>query len=156
MEEEKRILDVCFGSGMFYYDKEREDLVTMDIRRVDERLCDNRRLVIDPDIIGDFRNIPFPDDTFSMVVFDPPHLIQAGDSSWLVKKYGKLDAASWAQDISLGFEECMRVLKPSGTLIFKWNEQQVALSELLRAIPYKPILGNKNDRSKTFWLVFMK
>ena len=48
----------------------------------------------------------------------------------------------------------MRVLKPNGTLIFKWNEQQIKLSEILKAIDYKPLFGNK--RSDTHWLVFMK
>ncbi|CAM3208755.1 hypothetical protein LAPL110952_09955 [Lactiplantibacillus plajomi] len=48
----------------------------------------------------------------------------------------------------------MRVLKPHGTLIFKWNEEQIKLSELLDAIGYLPLFGDK--RGKTHWLVFMK
>lgn len=48
----------------------------------------------------------------------------------------------------------MRVLKPNGTLIFKWNEEQIKLNEILNLIDYKPLFGNK--RSKTHWLVFMK
>lgn len=69
------------------------------------------------------------------------------------KKYGKLSNA-WPQDIKQGFDECMRVLKPNGTLIFKWNEEQIKLKEILNCINYKPLFGNK--RSKTHWLVFMK
>lgn len=53
-----------------------------------------------------------------------------------------------------GFNECMRVLKPCGTLIFKWNEEQVKLSEVLKCFNQKPLFGNK--RSKTHWLVFVK
>lgn len=139
---------------MFYYDKDREDLLTMDVRKESHILCDNRKLEINPDIIADFRNIPFEDNSFYMVVFDPPHLIKAGKESWLAKKYGVLNEATWASDIQQGFIECMRVLKPNGTLIFKWNEQQIKIEELLRILPYKPIFGNK--RSKTHWLVFMK
>lgn len=48
----------------------------------------------------------------------------------------------------------MRVLKPCGTLVFKWNEQQIKLSEILKNIDYKPVFGNK--RASTHWLVFMK
>lgn len=48
----------------------------------------------------------------------------------------------------------MRVLKPNGTLIFKWNEEQIKLKEILNCIDYKPLFGNK--RAKTHWLVFMK
>lgn len=86
-------------------------------------------------------------------MFDPPHLIKVGDNSWLAKKYGKL-TDTWASDIKRGFSECMRVLKPYGTLIFKWNEQQIRLSEILKNIDYKPVFGNK--RADTHWLVFMK
>ncbi|BDQ51061.1 hypothetical protein EfsSVR2281_28720 [Enterococcus faecalis] len=53
-----------------------------------------------------------------------------------------------------GFSECMRVLKPNGTLVFKWNEDQIKLSEILSIIDYEPLYGNK--RAKTHWLVFMK
>ena len=149
----KRILDVCCGSRMFWFDKTNKDTIYMDIREFEDTLCDERHLSVKPDVIGDFRNIPFNDETFNMVVFDPPHLVKAGDNSWLVKKYGKLSNA-WPQDIKQGFDECMRVLKPNGTLIFKWNEEQIKLKEILNCINYKPLFGNK--RSETHWLVFMK
>ena len=109
---------------------------------------------VNPDVIGDFRNMQFSNDEFDLVVFDPPHLIKAGKNSWLAKKYGLLDFASWQDDLSRGFNECMRVLKPCGTLIFKWNEEQVKLSEVLKCFNKKPLFGNK--RSKTHWLVFVK
>jgi len=149
----KTILDVCCGSKMFWFDKQNENTIYMDIREYDDVLCDGRELHIHPDIVGDFRDIPFPDNKFKMVVFDPPHLAKAGDSSWLAKKYGKLND-SWPQDIKKGFEECMRVLEPYGTLIFKWNEDQIKLSEILKLIPFKPLFGN--TRAKTHWLVFTK
>ncbi len=125
----------------------------MDNRVLHDTLCDGRKLDIEPDIIGDFRNIPFDDNTFNIVVFDPPHLLKVGESSWMAKKYGKL-SDSWPTDLQQGFDECMRVLKPNGTLIFKWNEQQIKLKEILKLIDYKPLFGNK--RSDTHWLVFMK
>lgn len=125
----------------------------MDIRQHYEELETGHVIDVDPDVVGDFRNMPFEDDTFDMVVFDPPHLIHAGDNSWLAKKYGKLDEL-WPEDIRQGFAECMRVLKPNGSLIFKWNEDQISLQEVLAAIGEQPLFGNK--RSKTHWLVFMK
>jgi len=150
----KRILDAACGSKMFWFQKDRADTVYMDNRQLEDTLCDGRKLVIKPDIIADFRDIPFEDNTFYLVVFDPPHLIRAGEKSWLAKKYGKLNEDTWQEDIKQGFNECMRVLKPNGTLIFKWNEDQVKLKEILSTIEYKPLFGNK--RSKTHWLVFMK
>ena len=149
----KRILDVCCGSKMFWYQKDRADTVYMDIRELEDTLCDGRKLEIKPDVVGDFRNIPFDDNSFKLVVFDPPHLVKVGTNSWLAKKYGKLNE-NWQSDIKQGFDECMRVLEKYGTLIFKWNEDQIKLSEMLKIIEYKPLLGNK--RSKTHWLVFMK
>ena len=150
---DKWILDVCCGSRMFWFDKTHPHTVFMDNRVVHDILCDGRKLDIEPDIVGDFRSIPFGDDAFHMVVFDPPHLARVGENSWMAKKYGKL-SETWPEDLKKGFSECMRVLKPNGTLIFKWNEQQVRLSEVLEAIDYKPLFGNR--RGGTHWLVFMK
>lgn len=148
-----RILDACCGSKMFWFDKDRKDTIYMDNRMLEDTLCDGRKLVVNPDIIADFRSIPYPDSTFYLVVFDPPHLIRAGENSWLAKKYGILED-TWQKDIKQGFDECMRVLKPNGTLVFKWNEEQIKLREILEVIEYRPLIGNK--RSKTHWLVFMK
>lgn len=75
---EKQILDVCCGSRMFWFDKNNPHTIFMDNRVLHDTLCDRRKLDIEPDIIGDFRNIPFDDNTFHMVVFDPPHLLKVG------------------------------------------------------------------------------
>lgn len=74
---DKQILDVCCGSRMFWFDKSNPHTVFMDNRVLHDILCDGRKLDIEPDIVGDFRNIPFDDDTFRMVVFDPPHLLKS-------------------------------------------------------------------------------
>ena len=145
------ILDVCCGSKMFYFDKTPKDVIFMDIRQETNILCDGREICIKPDIIGDFRQIPFKDNYFETVIFDPPHLVKAGQNSWLAKKYGVLNKETWKEDIAQGFKECMRVLKPKGTLIFKWNEDQIKLSQILNIIDYKPLCGNR--RSKTHWLI---
>jgi len=149
----KRILDACCGSRMFWFDKENDDVVFMDQRELETELSDGRKLIVKPDVVADFRNMPFENESFHLVVFDPPHLLKVGDESWLAKKYGKLNEY-WPSDLRLGFGECMRVLKPNGTLIFKWNEDQIPLKEVLRCFDQKPLFGNK--RSKTHWLVFMK
>lgn len=149
----KPIIDVCCGSKMFWFDRNNPDAVFMDIRELEDTLCDGRKLVIKPDIIGDFRNIPYFDNSFKLAVFDPPHLVKLGENSWVAKKYGKL-GGQWKDDIRQGFEECMRVLEPFGILIFKWSEQQIKLNDILKVIEYKPLFGDR--RSKTIWLVFMK
>ena len=154
LQEEKKIIDVCCGSRMFWFDRENENTVFMDKREFEDTLCDGRSLKVSPNIVADFRQIPFPDESFYLVVFDPPHLVRAGENSWIAKKYGKLNSETWKNDIEQGFNECMRVLKPNGILIFKWNEEQIKLKDILATIKYKPLFGNK--RAKTHWLVFMK
>lgn len=150
------ILDACCGSRMFWFDRSHSDAVYMDNRTLDTTLCVGRRLVIDPDIVGDFRNMPFLDETFNLVVFDPPHLVHAGAKSWLALKYGVL-GNDWRRDIQQGFSECFRVLKPGGVLIFKWNETQVPVREILTLTKQKPLFGNKSGRNAgTHWLVFSK
>lgn len=150
----KPILDMCCGSRMFWFDKENPNVEFCDIRKYHEVLGSGHIIDVNPTTIADFRKLPFPDNSFHLVVFDPPHLMHAGDNSWLAKKYGKLNPETWELDISKGFDEAMRVLKPFGTLVFKWNEEQIALPRILKSIKYQPLLGQK--RSKTQWLVFMK
>lgn len=149
----KTIIDVCCGSKMFWFNRNHPEAVYMDIRELEDTLCDGRKLIIKPDIIGDFKDIPYPDNTFKLAVFDPPHLIRAGEKSWLAKKYGILPGY-WQSEIKQGFDECMRVLQPYGILIFKWNETQIKASEVLKAIGKLPLFGDR--RTKTHWMVFMK
>ncbi len=150
----KKILDACCGSRMFWYDKANPDVVFADNRELETTLCDGRKLVIKPDELIDFRDMPYPDNSFKLVVFDPPHLIHAGEQSWLRAKYGVLPEDGWQEYIRRGFNECMRVLEPDGILIFKWNEDQIKTSEILANIDFTPLFGDK--RSKTHWLCFMK
>lgn len=149
----KPIIDVCCGSRMFWFDRKNPKVVFMDNRTVEQTLCDGRKLEIKPDVVGDFRHIPYQDNTFYLVVFDPPHLVRAGKKSWIAAKYGKL-GPDWRADLKAGFDECLRVLKPYGTLVFEWNEEQVKLSEILHIFGVRPLFGHQ--RGKTHFLVFMK
>lgn len=153
IEIKKPILDACCGSRMFWFDKNNPNVIFMDNRQTSETLCDGRSLIVNPDVMADFRNIPYPDNSFKIVVFDPPHLLNVGESSWLCKKYGKLNK-TWQNDLKRGIDECFRVLDIYGILIFKWNEEQIKLNEVLSAIGRKPLIGDK--RSKTHWIIFMK
>lgn len=98
---------------MFWFDKNNKNVTYMDIRKIETTLCDGRKFCVSPDIIGDFRNIPFNNNNFDMVVFDPPHLAKAGKNSWLGTKYGVL-SDNWHDDIKKGVAECFRVLKKVG------------------------------------------
>lgn len=151
------ILDMTAGSRMFWWDKHNPLVAFIDKRNEVYTFMDRgkeRTIEIKPDVVADWTHgLPFENESFNLVVFDPPHLLRAGKSSWLAKKYGVLDD-SWKTDINKGFHEAMRVLKPYGTIMFKWNDEQIKLSEVLKCIDYKPLFGDK--RSKTHWLFFMK
>lgn len=149
------VLDMTAGSRMMWFRKDNGLATFVDKRKMYEELPTGHIIDIDPDVIADWTlGLPFEDNSYNLVLFDPPHLIRAGDTGWLAKKYGKLDKDNWSEIIQLGFQEAMRVLKPRGTLVFKWNDSQISLPELLKHIPYEPLFGQK--RQKTHWLVFLK
>lgn len=159
----KKILDVTCGSRTIWFNKTHPATIYCDKRCEalygiwksgggnSERSC-----IVDPDIRADFTDLPFENNTFSLVVFDPPHLKYVGDNAWLAKKYGKVED-NWPQIIHDGFQECMRVLKPDGVLIFKWSEYDIPAAEVWKAIGQKPLFGHHSGKqSKTFWGCYMK
>lgn len=151
-----QVLDPASGSRMFWFDKTDPRAIFGDTRREDHILCDGRELHIAPDMEMDFRELPFPDGTFRLVVFDPPHLIRLGEQSWTRAKYGAL-LPTWRDDLTAGFAECFRVLRPGGVLIFKWNEDQIPVSQILALTPERPLFGHRSGKaSKTHWVAFIK
>lgn len=151
------ILDMCCGSRMFWFDKNDDRAIFSDIRKEEHTLCDGRRLIISPDLIADFRALPFADASFPVVVFDPPYLERIGDNAWMGKKYGRLNKDTWRDDLRQGFKEAFRVLWPHGVLIFKWNETQISVRQILALTDAKPIISQRTGKNdKTHWIIFMK
>ncbi|ERK40201.1 methyltransferase domain protein [Segatella baroniae F0067] len=174
MKENAVILDACCGGKMFYFDKSDERVLFQDIRSFETTLCDGRPFSVHPNVQADFTDMPYPDNSFSMVVFDPPHLLRnigkskfadiygslnpkAAPTGYQQVKYGALPNYSWRELLRDGFTECFRVLKHGGFLIFKWNETDIKVSEVLKLTPEKPIFGHTSGkRSNTHWICFMK
>ena len=145
---------MCCSSRMFWFDKNNKNTVYCDIRSENHTLCDGRKLEIKPDVVCDFTALPFKDNSFELVVFDPPHLVTVGENGWQFKKYGRL-SNNWKTDLSEGFKEAFRVLAPSGVLVFKWNETQIKTSEILRQTPVSPLFGHiSGKRANTHWITF--
>jgi len=154
---EATILDMCCGSRMFWLDKQDSRAVFSDVRSESHTLCDGRLLNIAPDVIADFRQLPFADCSFAQVVFDPPHLDRAGENGWIRKKYGALNKETWRDDIRAGFTEAFRVLRPLGTLVFKWNETQIPVSQVIALTAQKPTIWQRTGKGdKTHWILFLK
>lgn len=158
---EKKILDVTCGSRSIWFNKHHPNAVYCDKRREFDHGTFGAResadsINVDPDIVCDFTALPFADNSFSLVVFDPPHLVNASENAWLTKKYGNLDD-NWPQMLHDGFAECMRVLKPDGVLVFKWSECNIPAERVWKAIGQKPLFGHHSGKkSNTFWGCFMK
>lgn len=160
--EKKTILDACCGSRMFWFDRSDPRAIYVDNRRETHVLKDSsskhgtRELVVNPDVLANFTQLPFDDGVFDLVLMDPPHLIRSGPKSWQTRKYGKL-CAGWEEQLRAGFVECFRVLRHRGTLIFKWNETHIPVSAVLALTHERPVIGNRCGKSaKTHWLVFLK
>ena len=158
-----KVLDPCCGSKMFWFNHNNPSAVFCDIRSIDhEKIWESRDgkqkrfLTVSPDYICDVRTLPFEDESFWHVVFDPPHLTSIGETAWMAKKYGRLDG-DWKNFIHDGFEECWRVLKPNGTLIFKWSEVDIKVKDVLSVIPHEPLYGHRSGKHMTtHWMAFIK
>lgn len=154
----KTILDPASSTRSFYFDKTDSRVVFGDIREDETHLLTNGQTIhIKPDEVMDFRAIPYPDATFEMVIFDPPHRFNLSDSSDFIKKYGVLTKETWKADLAQGFTECFRVLKPYGTLVFKWSEVSINLKEILALTNQKAVIGHRSGkRMSTHWVLFIK
>lgn len=159
----QRILDVTCGDRTIWFQKNEPHTTYCDIRREEwegyfgkQGRPKHRHLVIDPDILCDFTALPFDDGTFDLVVFDPPHVENLSESSWLRKSYGTL-TKGWQKMLHDGFTECMRVLNEGGVLIFKWSDISISTREVINAIGQEPLFGHRSGKKmNTHWMCFMK
>ena len=158
---EKKILDVTCGCRSIWFDKHHPAAVYCDKRtahfnKVFGATQKKRVIDIEPDVLCDFTDLPFEDESFALVVWGPPHIEGLNETSWLSKEYGVL-GDDWREVLKNGYRECMRVLKPDGVLIFKWSETQIPAAEVWKAIGAKPLFGHHSGKKmNTYWGTFMK
>ena len=82
-----------------------------------------------PDIVGDFRQIPLPDDSLDVIIFDPPHLPSASASpaadQGFVHRYG-LASSVEGNNVAAFFpgflKEAKRVLRKDGLVFAKLKD----------------------------------
>jgi len=156
MKNNAKVLDVCCGGRMFYFNKNDPRVLFCDNRQFETTLCDGRHFEVNPDVVCDFTALPFDDNTYQIVVFDPPHLKTLNETAYMAIKYGRLEG-DWREMLRKGFAECFRVLKPYGTLVFKWCAVEIPVKEVLSLTPYVPLFGHRSGkRSNTHWICFIK
>ena len=165
------VLDVCCSTRMFWFNKADPRAVYVDkqcevITQDQPQINHQRVCKVDPDHVADFTDLPFPDNTFALVVFDPPHKTSMSATSTFTKFYGAL-LGDWRDMLRKGFAECFRVLRPDGVLVFKWNDIDVSVDEILALTPEKPLFGHPTRRGAlprkgkpnfvgTHWVAFLK
>ena len=91
----KKILDVTCGGRSIWFNKQHPLALYCDKREVEYEQTfgkaqpATRHIKVHPDVIADFTDLPFEDESFYLVVFDPPHIVsENGNNRWLTKAYG--------------------------------------------------------------------
>ena len=169
--DNKFILDATCGGRTIWHEKNKQNPNTLyiDIRQELDpefaRSSHHRTAIfnIDPDQIQDFRNLPYPDKSFKLVVWDPPHITKKDGQKKLTgiitKKYGALNAETWQYDLKKGFDELWRVLEDHGILIFKFHDGSIKHKEVLKLFHTNPLFGTttaKRNHNTCRWFCFMK
>lgn len=174
MSDEKHpeeILDATCGGRSIWHpeNKDRDDTLYIDRREDDNPLRREefgykpRNYSIEPDEVEDYRDLPYDDESFNLIVFDPPHIVRNDGMKTLSgvsdRKWGNLHAETWQEDLRTGFKELFRVLSPGGTLVLKFADVSADFDEVLSLTPHDPLFGtsvNNGKNVETRWFVFYK
>lgn len=151
------ILDCTYNKGRMWKG--------LDYKPLKMDLCDE----YDVDVVGDFRDMPFPDDSFDVIVFDPPHLPTAAGNKTVYTKYkvevaDKDRAGENISDLFVPFlKQAKRVLRKNGIVLAKladlvhnhrahWHQvdfinavREVGLTPCDMLIKIDPAAGNLKD-----------
>jgi len=115
-EVRKMMLDATAGNRMLWHNKSPPNTVFLDRET---------RLRVPPDVFGCWKKLPFRDDVFDVVLFDPPHHRLFGpkslhkipqSDSWFGEYLNRKD---FIRDVANAVKEFRRVGK---RLCFKWCE----------------------------------
>lgn len=110
-----KIADVTYGLGNWWtlWDP-GNDFWPSDLYSCDDMVSDY-----------DFCTLPYQDNEFDFVCFDPPYKLNGTDQGE-GQRYGIADHATVGDRYSIirqGLHECNRILKPHGILLFKCQDQ---------------------------------
>ena len=142
-----KILDVSAGNRAVWFNKAHPMATYLDVRAE-----------VKPDIVADSRDIPLPDNSVDLAVFDPPH-VNFSAGAEMSKTYGH-HTTDDIRDIICGTgKELSRVVKAGGLMAFKWNDHDQKLEKVLALMPeWEPLFGHKTamrtkHASATTWVM---
>lgn len=184
LEQTKFILDATASFRCIWENKAHPNVIYLDIRS-DKQLAEDHESLEKyefyakgwnpeiPTTEGDFRKLHYPDNSFKLIVFDPP--FKNFGRFTFTKKYGCLNNDQLDTLIGAGFKELWRVLQPYGILIFKWNNSVHSIEKVSKLFPAEPLFSQiskagkecpygkkcsvdklKKRTSQTYWFTFMK
>jgi len=163
----KPILDATAGNRAMWPNKKPPFVVFMDREK---------NLYISPDIFGDWRYLPFRDNSFSCVLYDPPHArfgyssVHTDPKGWNEPRiengrkiggtyWGTLETG-WAGVFYKAQKEFNRV---SERLCFKWNTSQYSLERVLNlfdswvvAMAKEYNTNMRRGKSETHWVTMVR
>ena len=146
-----KILDATAGARAVWFDKTYPDATFIDVR---------------PDgasgnVLMDCRHTTFPDGTFDLVVFDPPHMT-CGPQSTMAERYGHFLTSEIRDLVRDAFSEFHRLLRPDGLVAFKWNDHDTGLDRVLalvrgfdRLVGVPTAMRTKHS-STTYWVLLRR
>jgi len=156
------MLDATAGNRMMWPNKNPPNVIFMDRET---------RLIVPPDIFGDYRQCPFRDNIFDCVIFDLPHAARGykfyknfkaidpksdGFYGWNITKIELLSGLHKAQ------KEFARI---SPRLCLKWSDVDWGLWNILpffeewdevHRMEFKIKSHRKTQKLKTWWVTFIR
>ena len=148
------ILDMTSGNRSMWFERDRADVVFVDIRRE-----------VHPSVIADSKALPFQRECFDIVVFDPPHT-NLGRNSDMSKTYGYMTGSQITNLVAQGSTEAARVARPGAVMGFKWSDRDRGLESTMEFLDrrWEPLFGQRlpagrrrkasNKITNTHWVLF--
>jgi len=164
------ILDATCGPKGMYHGLTRqfttEEIIFIDVRKGTFTSINypDKSVTVQPDILADDRHLPFRDNTFTLIIFDPPHG-QYSMKSYLGPRFGGLTSRELRYLFIYANIEFHRVLKTPGYLLIKCVDSDdydykvkraFTNFKLLLDIKYPSQAHTKGSKTNTHWLLYVK
>lgn len=142
------IADVTYGRGIFW---KKVDLSQHEFYPSDIITC--------PDTPYDFRSLPYLDNVFDLVVFDPPYVSSPGKRFKMEAEYQNHATTALLRHTDIvdlyrdGMVEAQRVLKPGGMLWVKCKDEVHANKQYFTHIEIHTIAVENNYYPKDLFIL---